>query len=69
MNRTATTPIAHSTQATRGGLFVLAALVTALLLSSLSTIANRQVDEVIMAQDAAVAAQLVANVSKSRSGV
>jgi hypothetical protein len=69
MNRTASTAFALSTQAARSSLFVLAALVTALLLSSLSTIADRQVDEVIMAQDAAVAAQLVANVSKSRSGV
>jgi hypothetical protein len=69
MNRTANTAFSLTSQATRMSLFGVAAIVTALLLSSVSTIADRQVDEVLMAQNATGTTQLVAAAPKARLGV
>jgi hypothetical protein len=69
MNRTAQTAFSLTSQATRVGFFSLAAIVTALLLSSVSTIADHQVDEVLMAQNATGTNQLVAVAPKARLGV
>jgi hypothetical protein len=69
MNHTAQTAFSLSSQATRVSFFSLAAIVTALLLSSVSTIADRQVDEVLMAQNATGTTQLVAAAPKVRLGV